>query len=244
MNTSYTAHSFRELQDFIDNFPHLDYMWLYRGQADASWQLKPKSGRDEFNKGGTGLGRFRAWKRKAVAHNKLPENEWEKLAIAQHYGLATFMLDWTENPLVAAFFACFQYPEKDAMIFVHTPGGIIDLERIKSPFEIDEALKNGYSDFLPSLGFYPNAIDKRIINQKGVFTIHVTPQNELKSYSVSNPDMEANLFGIRIKAEAKNDIIKKIQKYGIDSHFLFPDLAGLSWFVNTKTKSMVANKKY
>src|ERR1017187_755068 len=99
---TYRARSFKELHDILScHRPHGGVEWCYRGQASIEWPLLPAAGRPQYHTG-RDLGRHNAWRDLAIAFDpNLPGNDWECLAVAQHHGLATRLLDWTWNPLVA-----------------------------------------------------------------------------------------------------------------------------------------------
>src|SRR5262249_33489229 len=88
---------------------------LFRGQR-REWPLVPKIGRVKLRQPLLQAERemLSALKRRALPLlHTLPESDLEWLPLGQHHGMATRLLDWTENPLTALWFAVRRPPEAD-----------------------------------------------------------------------------------------------------------------------------------
>jgi hypothetical protein len=201
------------------------------------------------------LARFNDWCDRAIAVQPLPDNHWERLALAQHYGLATRLLDWTRNPLVALFFAISGGAEEGwyggvygllapSKVSADTP--FADCGRslsIKDPVKALEAATNPHA-FESVLTYEPRPFDRRMLQQASVFTYHVQPSVALEPIPVGNaPATEGrsimsadpgattagtNLIEFVVAPEYKREIRTGLATLGMRYDTLFPDLEGLS----------------
>ncbi len=94
------------IQDACSNFTDP----LFRGHREESWSLVPKIARLELRDNKDLLSTEQAmlteFRGRALPHLEFqPRSNWEWLALAQHFGMATRLLDWTTNPLAALWFA-------------------------------------------------------------------------------------------------------------------------------------------
>ena len=140
-----------------------------------------------------------------------PGNEVEWLAIAQHHGLPTRLLDWSLSPLIACFFAVQSLSQTDAAIYVY------DVGKFKKEEDIDS------SKLEDIVAFFPSHATKRVTAQSGMFTIHPTKCMKLESESIKK---------IVIPAERKKYFMEKLVKYGVHPGTVFPDLDGLSNYIS------------
>ena len=199
--------------------------WIFRGHADSGWELVPKAGRKPYT--GHEQALFGSWKRRAIEH--LGSNlisDWDWLAIAQHHGLATRLLDWTLNPLNAAYFAVRESRVGPA---------VVHAAKFDAPFEssadslYDEPLKCNSVAI-----FRPRGVVPRIVRQGGLFTVHGPPERSLESVA---SDRIVTLRQIVIAESYRSKLLAELARYGIHSASLFPDLDGLSKYLNWTIES-------
>lgn len=208
--------SFKELHEALSEYKGYS-QWIFRGHSDPSWKLIPKIGRPLYSKSQE-VKNFEAWKRRAaefIANNSM--NDWSWLAIAQHHGLATRLLDWSYNPLVAAYFAVSEQNDLDAKLFCYKCLWEYKEEHGSSPFKITSTAK-----------FKPIGVAPRISRQGGVFTVSATPKKQIHELLAPNE----KLVTLTIKAAYRNELLEELNFYNINQASLFPDLDGLSKHMN------------
>lgn len=213
--------SVQELLVVAAKLPSDDYVggWFYRGQADASWEVEPKAHRFPYNEGDTFEFKFKMWLKQAHKYPEMDfENKLEAMAIAQHHGFPTKLLDWSSNILTSAFFACSSNFDKDGKIYAYFPTQYAYLEK-------DVLVPGGEPKNV--VGYQPKGVAARLKAQSGYFTYHEKPEFKIEN-DFFRPGGHDTLFEWIIPSTSKVSILLMLDRLSVNYKTLFPDLDGLS----------------
>ena len=160
----------------------------------------------------------------------MSDDSWWSLG--QHYGLATPLIDWTESPYVAAFFAFheeFHGDEGEAVVY--------SLSRPIIERRVEEVRRELGAEFDPGevVRFLtPLQVDNaRLINQRGLFTISPSEhclEEWVRTYFQDSSDVP--LLKIMIPRREKDTALRQMNQMNINHLTLFPELGGASSYCN------------
>lgn len=209
-----------------------DVKW-FRGQAKKDWELVPSLARDKNNlKAENAL--IKRFQQNAIPHLDTDlQEEWEWMFLMQHHRAFTRLLDWSESPLAALYFAVNddKHIRSDGAVWCLDP---VKEARIKFEFESeipafghDKALESYLPSRLPedsSSDLYPIAIvgprnTSRMAAQLGTFTVNHREHKPIETIGEAK-----HIWKWVIPAGAKRKIAKELGHLAISRLTLFPEL--------------------
>jgi hypothetical protein len=201
----------------------VDGRFLFRGLRDAEWKLV--SSFDRFAQD-LPLGERRGAAKKLLDHFKdecaadpalepVPEDDDERIALAQHYGVPTRGLDWSASPFIAAYFAFADVRLDDGSDRGEAAIWALDLD--------DDAWdeEHGVRIIRPSI-----RANERLARQRGYLTYMRAPFAALEDYARQITTDGTALWTLRVPRREARVALSDLSAMGITGTRLFPDWTG------------------
>ncbi len=170
---------------------------------------------------------------------------WNWLALAQHHGLPTRLLDWSYSPYVALHFATDDLTayDKDGVIWAlnyirateRLPPRLRDAIRTEGANVFTPEILQPVCDGLRELALMqqepfvlflePPSLDARIVHQHALFSLMSVAEAELQTWLDQHPEL---FYRVIVPAELKWEARDKLDQANITERVLFPGLGGLS----------------
>jgi FRG domain len=266
MATTYTTLRLNTWSAYKKLVDDLSENWAYRGQANVEWGLENAIERTDFVQLYKGveadfLAEFQRGAQNYLQKDQTPEHLIEWLALMQHHGAPTRLLDFSKSPFIGAYFAfeqCVPLPDQYLAIWavninflrvqaIECLQGLFAAELERSENRIDEALfekiffQNSCSLIFP---VEPFRMNRRYSLQQSIF---VSTGNSYEPFMQQlgflGDKIEKAVVKIELPSVLQKEVLRDLQKMNLHRASLFPDLDGYAVSLKLRYNSMRSSEE-
>lgn len=238
--------SWHEFKLYVQQFSE---NWAFRGQSHAEWVLNNAIERTDFIHFGNGIeadfvAEFQRGARNYLSKDETPGHLIEWLALMQHHGAPTRLLDFTKSPFIAAYFAfefCQMNNENHVAVWCinteHLKKKSLEILSIEFGTALEES-QNLINEKLFEVLFYQNnkslvfpvepfRMNRRYSLQQSIFVSTGTSEAPfMEQLLFLGEDIAKAVVKLEVPAAEKKLAMRELHMMNLHRASLFPDLDG------------------